>query len=91
MKRYTKSSKPVMEIEAVLVDKRSAEFTPVPQLDLSHRNYYELFFKTENGLVSLEVSPFEYSVVDIGMKGHLKYQGTELISFGDRIRELEEF
>ena len=48
------------------------------------------FFMTEKGEKNFEVSVFFYNVVDIGMEGPLVFQGYQLISFGDWIKEYSE-
>ena len=42
---------------------------------------------TEEGMKTFEVSVFEYNVVDVGMEGTLLFQGYQLLSFGDWIKE----
>jgi len=45
---------------------------------------------TEKGEKNFEVSVFIYNVVNIGMEGTLVFQGYQLISFGDWIKEFGE-
>ena len=42
---------------------------------------------TEEGMKTFEVSVFECNVVDVGMEGTLVFQGYQLLSFGDCIKE----
>ena len=59
------------------------------QLDGSITIYQvqELIFMTEEGMKTFEVSVFECNVVDVGMEGTLVFQGYQLLSFGDWIKE----
>lgn len=75
------------EIPATLVDKKAQDYFPIPGRVPQPVQIYELHFDTKEGHIMLEVSSFEYDVVEIGDSGLLVYEGKKLISFGDIIKE----
>lgn len=67
-----------------------SEYFAVPGKIPTPEDLYELVFMTEKGEKNFEVSVFIYNVVNIGMEGTLVFQGYQLISFGDWIKEFGE-
>ena len=76
-----------IEIHATLSEKKDGDYFPIPGRVPQPTQIYELHFDTETGPVILEVSAFEYDVVEVGDHGVLVYEGNKLISFGDKIKE----
>ena len=68
-------------------EKKEDEYFAIPGKVPSPKAFYELIFMTEGGMKTFEVSVFEYNVVDVGMEGTLVFQGYQLLSFGDWIKE----
>ena len=75
---------------AKLIDKKVSKYFAVPGKIPTPEALYELVFMTEKGEKNFEVSVFIYNVVNIGMEGTLVFQGYQLISFGDWIKEFGE-
>ncbi|EFW23809.1 hypothetical protein HMPREF9430_01614 [Solobacterium moorei F0204] len=90
MLRYTKNKYKRESVFAKLIDKKVSEYFAVPGKIPTPEALYELVFMTEKGEKNFEVSVFVYNVVDIGMEGPLVFQGYQLISFGDWIKEYSE-
>ena len=67
--------------------RKEGEYFAIPGKVPSPEAFYELIFMTEEGMKTFEVSVFEYNVVDVGMEGTLVFQGYQLLSFGDWIKE----
>lgn len=76
-----------IEVQATLTNKKDIDYYPIPGRVPQPTQVYELHFDTDTGLVILEVSAFEYEVVEIGDHGTLIYEGHKLISFGNKIKE----
>lgn len=76
-----------IEVLATLVEKKDGDYFPIPGRVPTPTQIYELHFDTENGPILLEVSSFEYDVVETGDHGLLVYEGKKLISFADKIKE----
>ena len=90
MLRYTKNKYKRESVFAKLIDKKVSEYVAVPGKIPTPEDLYELVFMTEKGEKNFEVSVFIYNVVNIGMEGTLVFQGYQLISFGDWIKEFGE-
>ena len=90
MLRYTKNKYKRESVLAKLIDKKVIEYFAVPVKIPTPEDLYELVFMTEKGEKNFEVSVFIYNVVNIGMEGTLVFQGYQLISFGDWIKEFGE-
>ena len=88
--RYTKNKYKRESVFAKLIDKKASEYFAVPGKIPTPEDLYELVFMTEKGEKNFEVSVFIYNVVNIGMEGTLVFQGYQLISFGDWIKEFGE-
>lgn len=71
----------------VMLNLMTLEYFAIPGKVPSPEDFYELIFMTEEGMKTFEVSVFEYNVVDVGMEGTLVFQGYQLLSFGDWIKE----
>ena len=88
MKRYTINRHEITNCNAKLIEKKCSDYYPMPGNIFEPQKVYELVFLKEDKLsVSLEVSAFEYNVVEVGWEGKLIYQGYELISFGNWIQQ----
>ena len=87
MLRYTRNKFRKESISAKLIEKKEGEYFAIPGKVPSPEAFYELIFMTEVGMKTFEVSVFEYNVVDVGMEGTLVFQGYQLFSFGDWIKE----
>ena len=86
MKRYTKNNHPVTTVNARLIQKKNYKYFQNPGYIPSPEDMFEVIFRTEHtNTVTLEVSLFEYNVLEEGMSGILVYQGYELLQFGDYI------
>lgn len=86
MKRYTKNNHPVTTVNARLIQKKNYKYFQNPGYIPSPEDMFEVIFRTEHtNTVTLEVSLFEYNVLEEGMSGILVYQGYELLQFGDCI------
>ncbi|RGD72784.1 DUF2500 family protein [Faecalicoccus pleomorphus] len=90
MHRCTNNKYKKESLFAELIDKKSSNYFAIPGKIPTPEIIYETIFMTDKGVKESEVSVFEYNVVDIGMKGILFFQGYELISFGDWIKEFRE-
>lgn len=90
MLRYTKNKYKRESVFAKLIDEKVSEYFAVPGKIPTPEDLYELIFMTEKGEKNFEVSVFIYNVVNIGMEGTLVFQGYQLISFGDWIKEFGE-
>ena len=88
MKRYTKNKHDIIHLNATLIEKKCSDYYPMPGNIFEPQIIYELvFLKADRLTLTLEVSVFEYNVVEVGYKGELIYQGYELISFGNWIKK----
>lgn len=87
MLRYTRNKFRKESISAKLIEKKEGEYFAIPGKVPSPEAFFELIFMTEVGMKTFEVSVFEYNVVDVGMEGTLVFQGYQLLSFGDWIKE----
>ena len=87
MLRYTRNKFRKESISAKLIKKKEGEYFAIPGKVPSPEAFYELIFMTEEGMKTFEVSVFEYNVVNVGMEGTLVFQGCQLLSFGDWIKE----
>lgn len=86
MKRYTKNNHPVTTVNARLIQKKNYKYFQNPGYIPSPEDMFEVIFQTEHtNTVALEVSLFEYNVLEEGMSGILVYQGYELLQFRDYI------
>lgn len=86
MKRYTKNNHPVTTVNARLIQKKNYKYFQNPGYIPSPEDMFEVIFRTEHtNTVTLEVSLFEYNVLEEGMSGILVYQEYELLQFGDYI------
>lgn len=88
MKRFTENKHERKIIYAKLIEKKAADYFPIPGKIPTPEQLYELVFETAEGIFSFEVSVFEYNIVEKGMEGTLVYQGCKLISFADRIKDV---
>lgn len=75
--------------KATLVKKESNEYFPIPGRIPYPEMLYELVFETNNGIKRFQVSRFEYDVVEEGYEGELVTEGTEIIRFGNWIKEFK--
>lgn len=76
-------------IKATIIHKKSSDYFAIPGKVPQPTVFYELTFETEEGTKTFEVSQFEFNVVDCGDVETLVYEGNELISFGDKIKEFQ--
>lgn len=90
MKKYTKNKHSKKIVSAKLLQKKESEYYSIPGKDPYPKKIYELEFCIGDSKVIFEVSKFEFDVVEEGMKGKLKYQGYELLSFGNWIKEIDK-
>ena len=70
-----------------MVRKVSIETCSQESRHFSDERFKIVIFMTEEGMKTFEVSVFECNVVDVGMEGTLVFQGYQLLSFGDWIKE----
>lgn len=77
-----------ISVEATLVNKETFSYNAVEGLE-NPMDMFQLDFMAEEKPLSFEVSVFEFNVVEIGMKGLLTYQGEDLISFGNWIKDFK--
>lgn len=72
---------------ATIINKKSSDYFAIPGRIPDPTVLYELTFETGEGVKTFEVSQIEFNVVDCGDCETLVYEGNELISFGDKIKE----
>ena len=84
MKEYERIS-----TEAKLVKKETSDYFAVPGKIPSPETIYEISFQTSNQLLTFQVSLFEYEAVEEGLEGTLIYEGPEIISFGEWIKDFQ--
>lgn len=76
---------PIKEIEAVVAAKIGNYNLDYPEIDPDGDPIFRVAFETNEGTKIFEVSSEEYYRLEVGMQGLLKYQGPEILSFGDWI------
>lgn len=78
----------VCVVYAEVINKNAMDYFAIPGRIPSPTDLFEVTFKLEDGSqIIFEVSVYEYNVIEIGDEGILKYQGSKIISFGDKIKE----
>lgn len=72
-------------IEAVVAAKRGVYDLETPEIDPHGDPLFEVAFETADGVKTFWINSEEYYGLEVGMKGLLSYDGSQILSFGSWI------